>query len=77
LLKVIIEHSVEVLYLVIELVLPKIGFSTRQSFAASIATAIAVAAARKRECHADDYCTQYRKPKSHIQLFFSKIEQIL
>ena len=78
-LKVVVEESVEVLYLVIELVLTEIGFSARRGFTATTAhTAAAItsiAAACKRERHTDDYRTQYRNPKSHLSIVWHKDNQ--
>ena len=71
LLKVIVEESVEVFYLVIKLVLAEVGFSARRGFAAAAMMAVA----RKRERHTDDYRTQYRNPKSHLSIVWHKDNQ--
>ena len=78
-LKIIVEESVEVLYLVIKLVLAEVGLSAWRSFAASIArtaaTITSIAAARERECHTDNYRAQYRNPKSHLSIVWHKDNQ--
>ena len=71
-LKIVVEESVEVLYLVIKLVFAEVGFSARRSFAASIArtaaTITSIVSARERERHTDNYRAQYRNPKSHLSI---------
>ena len=78
-LKIFVEESVKVLYLIIELVLAEVGFSSRRGFTATtVHTAAAItsiAAARKRECHTNDYRTQYRNPKSHLSIVWHKDNQ--